>query len=135
VTTGIQLTYLYHDADIVELRITINNGRFSGSPDVYVATGQLTEAADALAGFPTHPQDTRDYTFGTFGSEFAGGAVRLQFYCRDLAGHPSIEDDHSKLGYAQRAEVVLDFDPAALDRFLTELREVEHNHGSASLIQ
>ena len=41
-TTGLQFTYLYHDNDIMELRVTVSNGRFSGSANVYIATGDTS---------------------------------------------------------------------------------------------
>ena len=136
---GLKVTYLYHDVDIIEVRFTAENGRFRGSADVYVGTDGLLEAAAALQGFPKDRRDKREIVFGSAGPKFAGGSVRLEFYCKDLAGHTAfravIEDDYGQQELTQRATVFVDFDPAALDQFLVELQQVEREHrGSASLI-
>lgn len=135
--TGLQIIYLYHDADIVELEVGISNGRFSGSANLYVATGELAEIADLLADFPANSADTRDYTLGTFEPGGAGGAIRLNFYLRDLAGHASlrafVKDDHPTSGHTQRGEIVLDIELAAFDHFVSDLRRIEEEQGSAYL--
>jgi len=138
-TTGLQFTYLYHDDDIVELGVTVSNGRFSGSTDVYIATDGTAEIVETLKGFPTNPQDTRDYTLGAFGPTYAGGAVHLHFFCRDRAGHATlkatVEDNFDKLPFTQQSVVLLEFEPAALDRFLAALPDLERNHaGTATLL-
>jgi hypothetical protein len=136
---GLKVTYLYHDLDLIEVRVTARNERFQGSADVYVGTDGLLEAVSALQGFPKDRSDKREIVFGAAGPKFAGGSVRLEFYCKDLAGHAAfravIEDDYAQQELTQSATVFVDFDPASLDQFLIELQEVEREHrGSASLI-
>lgn len=136
---GLQITYLYDDTDIIEVRIVVENQFFRGTADVYVGKGQLSEAAAALEGFPKDRSDKREVILGSSGPHFAGGSVRLEFYCKDLAGHAAfrafIEEDYRQDEHAQCATIFVDFEPAALDRFLTELQQVEHNlRGSATLI-
>lgn len=84
---GLKVTYLYHDGDIIEVRIVAENASFRGSADVYVGTDGLLEATAVLEGFPKDRQDTREVVFGAAGPKFAGGSVRLKFYCKDGAGH------------------------------------------------
>jgi hypothetical protein len=126
---GLQFCYLYHDYDLIEVRIIVGNGRFCGTTNVYVGTGGLTEAARVLEGFPKDVRDTREVEFGNFGPKCAGGAVRLQFRCKDLAGHSEvcavIEDDYNSPEPVQSATVFLDFEPAALDEFVVSLRKLE----------
>ncbi|MDR3734909.1 MAG: hypothetical protein P4L10_05150 [Acidobacteriaceae bacterium] len=136
---GLKITYLYHDADVIEVRVIAENERFRGSVDAYVGTNYLFEAAAELKGFPKDRQDKREIIFGSAGPKFAGGSVRLEFYCKDLAGHAAfravIEDDYRQQELTQSATVFVDFDPAALDQFLIELKEVEREHrGFASLL-
>jgi hypothetical protein len=131
-------TCLYHDTDVIELRIAVGNGRFCGAADVYVGVGQLLEVSELLQGFPKHSKDTREVTLGAFGSKFAGGAARLEFYCRDLAGHAvlraTIEADYELEDASQSAVVITDIEPAALDIFLAELQLIEKDlKGSAEL--
>ena len=132
-----QVTYLYHDLDVVKVSIAVDNGRFRATTDVYVGSGELQEAADRLRGFPANSHDTREVTFGSFVPGTAGGAVRLEFFCKDLAGHTAfraiVEDDYSEREPAQCATILVNFEPAALDRFLTELIQVEAELGSAAL--
>jgi hypothetical protein len=98
----------------------------------------LLEAAATLAGFPKNHLDKRVVIFGAAGKKFAGGAVRLEFYCKDMAGHAAfratIEGDYRDQEVAESAIVCFDFDPAALDEFLVELKKIETEHrGSASM--
>ncbi len=136
---GLRVTYLYHDIDLIEVRITAENAAFRGSANVYVGTDGLLEAAATLEGFPKDRQDTREVIFGAAGPKFAGGSARLKFYCKDGAGHTAfraeIEEDYSGQERAQSATVFVDFEPASLDRFLIELRQVEEEHrGTATLV-
>ena len=137
-STGLKVTYLWHDNDVIEVRVTVENARFRGTADTYVGTDGLLEAAATLEGFPTNRGDKRDVIFGAEGKGFAGGAVRLHFYCSDLAGHAqfraTIEGDYGNQELAESATICVDFEPAALDGFLEELQQVEREHrGSASL--
>jgi hypothetical protein len=135
---GLKVTYLYHDGDIIEVRIIAQNASFRGSADVYVGTDGLLEAAAVLEGFPKDRSDTREVAFGAVGPEFAGGSARLKFYCKDGAGHTAflaeIEGDYGEQKRAQCATVDVDFEPASLDRFLIELRQVESEHRGIAVL-
>jgi hypothetical protein len=137
--TGLKVTYLWHDNDVIEVRVTVENSRFRGMADAYVGTDELLAAAATLAGFPVNGADKREVIFGAEGKGFAGGAARLQFYCSDLAGHAqfraTIEGDYGNQEVAESASICVDFEPASLDGFLAELQQVEREHrGSASLL-
>ncbi len=136
--TGLKVAYVWHDSDVIEVRVTAENARFRSTANVYVGTDGLLKAAATLAGFPKHSRDKREVTFGAVGKELAGGAVGLEFYCSDLAGHAAframIEGDYGTHDVAESATVCVDFEPAALDAFLIELQQVEKEHqGVASL--
>jgi len=138
-SAGLKVTYLYHDGDLIEVRIVAENASFRGSADVYVGTDGLLEAAAVLEGFPKDRQDTREVVFGAAGPQFAGGSAYFKFYCKDGAGHTAfwveLEEDYRGQGRAQRATVSVDFEPGSLDRFLIELRQVEIKHrGTAVLV-
>jgi hypothetical protein len=135
---GLKVTYLWHDIDVIELRVVAENADFRGSADVYVGTDELLEAATMLAGFPTDRFDKREVKFGANGPKTAGGAVSLEFYCKDLAGHTAfraaIEADYGQQAETQSATVFVDFEPAALDQFLIELRSFAIEHGSTAAL-
>ena len=133
---GLSVSYLWHDSDVLEIRVIAENADFRGTAAVYVGTGDLHEAATTLSGFPKHQLDKREITFGAFGKHSAGGAVNLRFHCRDLAGHVTctamIESAYGDQEVAGSATVCVDFDPASLDEFLLQLQTVEAAHqGSA----
>src|SRR5450756_2389436 len=128
-STGLKVTYLWHDTDVIEVQVTAGNARFWGTADVYIGTDGLIDAAATLAGFPSDNRDKREVYFGAIGKKSAGGAVRLEFYCSDLAGHAAframIEGDYGEQEVAESATVCVNFEPAALDAFIVELRQVE----------
>jgi hypothetical protein len=105
---------------------------------VAVGTDGLLEAAAVLEGFPKDRSDTREVAFRAAGPEFAGGSACLKFYCKDGAGHTAflaeIEGDYGEQKRAQCATVDVDFEPASLDRFLIELRQVESEHRGIAVL-
>jgi hypothetical protein len=136
---GLTVTYLWHDNDVIEVRVKAENEAFRGTADVYVGAGGLLNAAALLAGFPLNNLDKRELVLGAAGKEFAGGFVRLEFYCEDGAGHAAfratIEGDHDHRESAESAIIRVRFEPAALDAFLPQLGQVEEQRsGSASLM-
>jgi hypothetical protein len=118
---GLRVSYLWHDSDVLEIRVIAENADFRGTAAVYVGTGDLREAATTLLGFPKNPLDKREITFGAFGKHFAGGAVNLRFHCRDLAGHATctamIESAYSGQEVAGSATVCIDFTQLLLTSF------------------
>jgi len=147
VIEAIKLSYLYHDVDVIEVRIVAQNPEFKASADVYVGIGQLNEVAAHIEGFPTNPQDTREVLLGAFGNNFAGGAARLEFFCKDMAGHSTVrvtiesdEERHrmpapSQIEKSECAVLYIDFEPAALDVFVAQLREIERTFEGSSVLK
>jgi hypothetical protein len=135
----VRLSYRYHDVDVVELEVCAWNGSFGGSTCLYIGRGELADTATLLAGFPVGLEDRRDVTFGAFGSKSAGGAMNLRFSCIDGAGHcqlhVTIEADYdSRDLLAERVEMLCAFEPAALDHFVEQMRELNSSlTGSAFL--
>ena len=134
---GLKVSYLWHDADVIEVRVTSENAQFRGTADVYVGVGGLIEAATQLAGFPTYKRDRREVVLGAAGKEFAGGFARLEFYCTDLAGHvairATIEGDYGNRELAESAVVHINFEPASLDVFLLQLQQIDKEHSGPLL--
>jgi hypothetical protein len=136
---GLKVSYLWHDRDVIEVRITAENAEFRGTADVYVGTDGLLEAASMLAGFPSNNLDKRWVEFGAAGEESAGGFVRLELYCADGASHAAfratIKGDSVNRGFTESAIFCVSFEPAALDAFLLQLEQIEKEHsGSAFLM-
>jgi hypothetical protein len=136
----IQLTHWYHDTDVVELKVSAWNGTFAGSTRLYIGQGDLADTAKLLARFPVGLEDRREVTFGAFGPDSAGGAMNLKLSCIDGAGHCHlhllIEADYDGRNLlAERVEMHCAFEPAALDQFVDQMRELNSSlTGSAVLV-
>jgi hypothetical protein len=121
--------YLYHDGDIVEVNVSVWNGRFGGQTALYLEHGQLRSIVETLMGFPNNFSDIRQFSLGAFGKEFAGGAAALTFSCKDMAGHTQIvvhlEADQWKEAALEEVRLYFEFEPAALDRFVAELASID----------
>lgn len=141
---GLQLKYLWHDVDVLELEVVASNGKFSGASNAYVSIGGLGEAAIALKGFPRDLSDIRELKFGEFGRESAGGCAQIRFFCKNSAGHAVAEiqietEDESNTGSRwnlpeQTAHFFGEIEASAVDDFVAELRLLEETKsGAASL--
>jgi hypothetical protein len=134
---GLQIAIVYDDPpDLIEVRVRANNGQFGGDIHAYASPDAVQRFADTIHGFPQGSTDTRDFTFGDFGPELAGGAVSFQFTCTDRAGHAamalrmeSAEPSHKP----QTATFLIEFEPAGLDRFVHQLRALTPRGGHAQL--
>src|SRR5579884_290996 len=108
---GLTIGVVYQDNDLIEVRVCVWNGKFGGATNAYVGVGELEEAAVKLRGFPTHAADTREIVLGAFGSDSAGGGVRIRLRCTDAAAHISakvdIESEHGDAGTFESATLFL----------------------------
>lgn len=127
-TQGFQFRVIGLADDVLEMRVSAWNGVFGGSTNVYVGREVLEQTAARLEGFPSGPDDTREAIFGGFGTEFAGGAVSMLFYCAQRSGEPHVE---SKIeageivaGTLQSATISLPVDTAAVVAFIADLRRL-----------
>ena len=136
----VQLSYRYHDVDVVELKVSAWNGSFAGSTCLYVGQGDLADSAALLAGFPVGLEDRREVTFGAFGPQFAGGAMNLKFSCNDGACHCQLHLTIEAADYdqqdvlAERVEMFCAFEPAALDQFVEQVRELNTSLTGTALL-
>lgn len=144
VRVGLEVRYRWHDADVIELSISASNGSFCGSAFPYLGVGDLAELAASLDGFPKSSSDVRELDFGADGERYAGGYVRLQFSCRDLAAHAIVEiqiksknEPRPEIAWNKAPQSVHFFasiEPSAVDEFVKELRHLnEDNSGRACL--
>ena len=134
---SLELKYLWHDIDVIELAVFASNGAFSGAAKPYVGVGGLAEAATSLEGFPQSLSDARELEFGAFGREFAGGCIHLRFFCKDGAGHAVVEvriesEDERNIGsnperLPQTVHFYAEVEAAAVDEFVSGLRQLEEN--------
>ena len=89
--SGLQIKYLWHDIDVVEVSITASSDEFGALARAYVDHDALQEAASILEGFPARSSDTRELTLGNMDPQFAGGGASLRFFCSGSSGHGVVE--------------------------------------------
>ncbi len=135
---GANFRIIFKDQDVFKLGISAWNGSFGGGAEVYVAIGELREAALALKGFPLTPSDERKLTFGTFDPEFAGGGIDMNFHCLGGAGHAFVEikmnAGYVSAGTVQTVLMSMPIDATAVDAFIQGLIGLErHDSGTATL--
>lgn len=130
---------VWSDVDVVQIAILGWDGAFAGLVEVYAAHGELKEVAAQLSGFPHNPGDVREIALGTFERNFAGGGLRMRFHCVDSSGHAFVEaamDANFKNGGTiQSAVLAMPFEPAALDVFVQELKDLESVRGDVARLR
>ncbi len=138
--TGVQISIIYTDEHLVELRANASNGVFSGQADVYADLGELAEFAGVLRGFPANGSDTREYEFGSFDDAYAGGGAGFRFYCVDAAGHAVAEvrlrtDPRRGVGASDETLLHIRIEAAAVDTFVGELERMSATVGQAAILE
>lgn len=130
---GIFFTKIWFDDDMVELRIQVSNGPSVFVNEVYVGHQQLTELVADLSRFKTHVHGgIYDIAFGSFGPEYAHGAfhARLHFQDRGIlfvtVRSQTDFEDFGKKNVASEATLYLRTEPALLDNFIKEMKEMSN---------
>ncbi|HEY4008811.1 MAG TPA: hypothetical protein VGM11_01585 [Acidobacteriaceae bacterium] len=130
---------LYHDVDIIEVAVSVWNGTFGGTVELYVAQDELEEVAEKLRGFPNSPVDQRDVSLGTFDPKLACGGASLRFFCIDRAGHVrlevKLEGGHPLAKARQRVDLFANIDAASIDSFIPELVSLSRNNRQEAVLR
>jgi hypothetical protein len=141
VENGISLRVIWFDEveDLFEVVFYCSNGYFSGQAGIYVGRKALQELADTLKGFPSSPDDTRDFELGTFNPNHADGGARMHFRCVDAAGHAVVEvklrgDACGGLGEMESVALRIPIQAAGVDDFVKQLRGIGKILGASALL-
>ena len=132
---GLRVRYLYHDNDILEVEVSAFNGRFAGAAPLYVGRDELSRSADAIRGFPASRSDEREFTWGAFGPESAGGAARLHIRCIDSALHVQVSIQIEDADGMESALLMAGLEPAAIDNFVPQLRQIEEELNGEAILE
>jgi hypothetical protein len=137
---GVQISIVYTDEHLVELRVRASNGVFTGQADVYADAESLLEFAGVLRGFPKSREDTREFELGSFDAAHVGGGAGFRFFCLDSVGHASAEarlrsDPKVKGGVSDTVLLHIPVEAAALDSFVAQLERMEAVVGQAALLE
>jgi hypothetical protein len=135
--SGIEFEIVWFDQDVVEIRVSSSNSRFSGQANLYLGRGCLSETADRLQGFPSNSADSRDFELGTFNPNHAGGGVRMHFYCLDMAGHAAVDvrlrlEACKTMGEVGSVALRIPVEAAAVDSFAMRVRAMDEEQIGAS---
>src|SRR5438477_5900173 len=85
---GIEFQLIWHDNDVLNLRVLAWNGDFGGVAEIYEGVGDLHVAASNLRGFPNNPSDRREIVFGNFDRKCA--ADRSEEHTSELQSHVNL---------------------------------------------
>ena len=141
--SGIKLRVVWFDEveDLLEVVFSCSNGYFAGQAEVYVSSDDLSDLANALRGFPSSPDDSRNFELGTFNPNNADGGARMHFFCEDAAGHAVVEAKLRNgacqgMGEVESVALRIPIQAAGVDDFIKQLQGVGKIIGaSASLRQ
>jgi len=129
--TGIHITKIWVDDDVIELKIDVSDGISLFSNKVYVGYQTLEDVVSKLTVFREHVHGgVLDILFGAFGPEYANGAfhARLHFpkpgklyiTCRMESNF----EEFSIKKVASKATLYLKTEPILLDNFIAELKSL-----------
>lgn len=139
---GISLKVIWFDEveDLLELVFTCSNGYFSGQAELYVTLDVLSKLAKTLTGFPSRPDDFRDFELDTFNPKYADGGARMHFFCSDAAGHGVVDVKLRRggcegLGEVQSVALRIPIQAAAVDTFVEQVKDLGKTIGASAFLQ
>jgi hypothetical protein len=142
VENGINLEVIWFDEveDLLEVVFECTNGFFSGQAEIYVSRDVTSTLAKALSGFPSRPDDFRNFELGTFNPKHAGGGARMHFFCSDAAGHAFAEvklrgGACNGMGEVESVALRISIQAAGVDKFIQQLRDLGKTVGASAFLQ
>lgn len=125
-SASLTIELVWEDADLEELAIIADNGQYRGAATVYFGRGDVGLMANALRGFPKSISQREIFSGGNQDGD--NSFAQLVFYCTDDIGHTAIDVTlweclfhQGRRSNRNRVELVLRFEPGALDTFCREL--------------
>lgn len=139
--TGINLEVIWFDEveDLLGVVFSCWNGYFSGQAEIYTSRDVLSQFASALRGFPSRPDDSRNFELGTFNPAYAAGGARMYFLCEDAAGHAVVEVQLRAgackgMGEMQSVALRIPIQAAGIDEFVKQLRGLGKEIGASAYL-
>lgn len=124
---------------MVEIEVAACNEHFSGLTQVYTTYDELRELRESLVGFPKAASSRVPFFAGETDSySFLG----LDFYCIDNAGHAAVQvaieskvPTKWRLEQKHRVRLEMQFEPVALDQFLSEVNRLISAQAGVAVLQ
>lgn len=138
--TGVRISVIYTDEHLIELQVSASNGVFAGQVDVYADVDAPAEFARTLRGFPTSPNDIREFDLGNLSNQSAGGGAGFRFRCVDSVGHAVVElklrsDLLRDGGLIDDARFHIRVEAAAVDAFVEQIERMEAVVGQSAFLE
>ena len=135
--TYLELEVIWKDDDMFELRISVDNGRYSGVTEVYDQREPLYEFATRLKGFP----NGLDKIIHSAGEKDSYSYFEMTFYSIDITGKVGVLvtlEENVSTEYREnekdKLKLELIVEPASIDVFQKELQTLAANEdGKARL--
>lgn len=137
---GIEIKIIWQDVYMLEILFNCSNNCFSGQAEIYLNHDGLSNVADKLSGFPSHPKDFRDFEIGTFNPAHADGGARMHFQCTDSVGHAVVEVQLrggacKGMGEVESVALRIPVQAAAIDSFVSQVKQMKKEIGASAYLQ
>jgi hypothetical protein len=136
---GLEFSIIYTDEWLVEIRVRASNDRYAGETSIYQSPSGLKDLGETLAGFPKQVNDERKFELGSSEDTAKGNGIRLHFRCIDAAGHIGVDVTLYAhpffLNQREFASFFIPLEPAAIDDFVRELRNMNTDVDSSAFLR
>jgi hypothetical protein len=133
---------IWSDSDIVELKITVDDGNSSFCNRIYASYVQIHNIVIGLDEFKNHIYGGLfNFELGEFGPEFANGAFygRLHFGTQGKIYISTKQQteyfDFGRKNVASESNLYVISEPALLDNFIEQFRTIDKEVGNAALLE
>jgi len=135
---SLKLKIIWKDDDMFEIRVSSNNGRYSGVTEVYETKESLLSFAESLKNFPINNQKLSH----SCGKKDSYAFFEMSFHPIGLNGITGVqitleENVASEFRKEEKDKLVMELivEPTSIDRFQNELEKLSINEeGVAELI-
>ncbi|WP_216595615.1 hypothetical protein [Myxosarcina sp. GI1] len=142
IKSGIHLTKIWFDNDIIELKIDVSDGNSLFSNRVYVSYSRIANVITELDVFKDQVYGgVLDLRFGEFGLEYANGAFHARLHFAKpgklyiTCKQQSEFKDFSVMKAASEATLYLKTEPALLNNFIDALKSLYKERGEKAYLQ
>ena len=135
---GIELSIIYIDDHLLEMRVAASNGVFSGRVDIYLAHSIVSDMMEILKGFPMDPDDSREIKFSE-GEPYTLATATLRFFCINSIGHSQVDvalHHYSKGGEVPaNAAFSIDVNIGEIDEFSRQMANMKLAVGQTAFLR
>lgn len=139
---SLAITKIWEDDDMIEVTLSVCDGGSLFSTEIYVGHDALNKTVAELDEFKSHVHGgIYNIEWGSFGPEYANGAVRIRLHFYHMARicvSSLIESNYEEFGIkkvASRGELYFYSEPALLDNFISELKAIANQQSDEATLE